>query len=118
MSTQRPVQEIDATGMAPGRLAAQVAKMLMGKHKASYEPRIDGGDKVVVRNASKMVFTGRKLAQKDYLHHSMYPGGLKRKPVAKVFSEDPTEVVRHAVNGMLPKNRRRTTLLKRLTVHA
>jgi large subunit ribosomal protein L13 len=118
MNTQRMTKEIDASGKAPGRLAAEVARVLMGKHKASYEPRIDGGDCVVVKNASKMVFTGRKLAQKDYRHHSMYPGGLKRKSVAKVFALDPAEVVRHAVNGMLPKNRRRTTLMKRLTIHA
>lgn len=118
MTVQRTIHEIDATGQAVGRLASAVAKILMGKNKAGFEPRVDGGDLVVVKNASLVKFTGRKLVQKDYLHHTMFPGGLKRVPMKKVFENDPAVVIRKAVNGMLPKNNRRITLMKRLTIRA
>jgi large subunit ribosomal protein L13 len=92
-------------------------RILCGKHKADYNPRLDGGDMVSIINIGKIKFTGRKLVQKDFRHHSMYPGGLKRVPMKKVYTERPGDVIRHAVNGMLPKNRRRNTLMKRLTTH-
>jgi large subunit ribosomal protein L13 len=115
---ERKTKEIDATGESVGRIAARAALILTGKHKATYEPRVDGGDIVQILNASKVKFTGRKFVQKDYRHHTMYPGGLKTTPMKKVFEKDPTDVIRRAVNGMLPKNNRRTTLMKRLKIQA
>lgn len=115
---KRNTIEVDATGQAVGRLSSQIAKYLQGKHKADFDASVDNGDIVVVVNASKVIFTGRKLVQKDYRKHSMHPGGLKRTPMQKVFEAKPGDVIRHAVNGMVPKNRRRDILMKRLTVKA
>jgi large subunit ribosomal protein L13 len=108
-------QEIDATNMAPGRLASQIAALLIGKHKTNFESHIDNGDKVIITNVSKIVFTGKKLDQKEYLHHSMHPGGLKAIPAKKVMAEKPEEIIRHAVSKMLPRNKHRETRLKRLS---
>jgi len=118
MDITRERQEIDATGQAVGRIATQVAMMLRGKNKPSFEPHIDGGDFVTVKNVSKVKFTGNKLVQKDYYHHTMYPGGIRRTPMKKVFDKDPTEVLRRAVYGMLPKNKLRNEMMKRLTLKA
>ncbi len=114
-SIKRKKHEIDATNQAPGRLATKIATLLMGKHKASYVPHRDMGDKVVILNASKVLFTGKKLEQKEFLHHTMHPGGLKRTPVRKVLAEKPEDVVRHAVVKMLPKNKLREARLLRLS---
>ena len=105
---------LDATGARPGRLATQIATLLTGKHKVSYVPYRDMGDKVVVINADKIVFSGKKIDQKDYKHHSMHPGGLKSTPVKKVLAEDPTKVIIHAVARMIPKNNTRTARMRRL----
>ena len=110
--------EINAEGKAVGRVASEVAKMLQGKTDANFVPHLDPATKVVIKNAGKVIFTGRKLEQKDFKHHTMYPGGLKVKSMKKVFIEDPTLVMRKAVNGMLPKNRRREELLQRLIIEA
>ena len=110
--------EIDAENIAPGRVAAKVVTMLRGKNKPDFTPHIDGGDFVTVLNAAKVKFTGRKLVQKDYHHHSMHPGGLKTVSMKKVFDKDPTDVIRRAVYGMLPKNRLRDEMMKRLTIKA
>ncbi len=107
--------EIDATAQAPGRLATRIATLLMGKNKPTYTPHIDNGDKVVITNVSGLVFSGKKLEQKKYRHHTMHPGGLKETPVKKVVKEKPQEVVRLAVAKMLPKNKFRTNRLKRLS---
>lgn len=115
---KREKQTIDATGRAPGRVATEVAILLRGKNKPDFEPHIDAGDFVRVENAAKVKFTGKKLAQKDYYHHTMYPGGLKRTPMKKVFDKDPAEVIRRAVYGMLPKNKLRVEMMKRLTIKA
>lgn len=115
---QRKIQEIDAKGKAPGRVATQVAMILRGKNAAVFSPHIDSGDFVTVINASKVKFTGRKLVQKDYYHHTMHPGGIKRTPMKKVFEKDPTDVIRRAVYGMLPKNNLRDGMMKRLTIKA
>ena len=109
---------IDAEGRAPGRVATEVAMILRGKTKPSFTPHIDSGDFVEVINASKVKFTGNKLVQKDYYHHTMYPGGLRRTPMKKLFEKDPTEIIRRAVYGMLPKNKLRSDMFKRLTVKA
>jgi large subunit ribosomal protein L13 len=117
-TTQRKTHELDASGQSVGRLATRIAMILRGKHTAHFEPHKDTGDAVTVINASKLKFTGRKLVQKDFLHHSMYPGGLKRTPMKKVFEQNPGKVIEHAVYGMLPKNSLRKEMMKRLTIHA
>ncbi|OGH60143.1 MAG: 50S ribosomal protein L13 [Candidatus Magasanikbacteria bacterium RIFCSPHIGHO2_01_FULL_33_34] len=114
----RAVHEIDAAGRAPGRVATEVAMILRGKNKADFSPHIDNGDNVVVLNTSKLKFTGKKLVQKDYRYHTLYPGGLKKTSMKKVFENNPTDVIKKAVYGMLPKNRLREEMMKRLTIKA
>ncbi len=106
---------LDATRQSPGRIATKIATILIGKHKVSYSTHLDNGDKVVVENADKITFTGKKLDQKDYKHHTMHPGGLKVKPAKTLLKESPAEVIRHAVVKMLPKNKLREARLRRLT---
>ena len=113
-SAKRKIQVIDAAGQAPGRIATQIAIWLMGKHKTIFQTHLDVGDKVVVKNAAEVKFTGKKIDQKLYRHHSMHPGGLKEIPAAKMLGEKPEEVIRLAVAKMLPKNKWRTPRLKRL----
>jgi large subunit ribosomal protein L13 len=116
MSTiKRHKIEIDAAGKAPGRLATQIAMILMGKTKVGYKTHIDSGDKVLISNVEQMHFTGKKLDNKVYRHHSMHPGGLKEKPAKMLFKDDPREVLRHAVARMLPKNKLRTARMLRLS---
>lgn len=115
MATKRNTIEIDATGQAVGRLATRIAMILRGKDKPGFDPSRDEGDCVVVLNASGVKFTGRKLVQKDYYHHSMHPGGIKRVPMKKIFDKNPADVIIRAVNGMLPKNNQRVGLMKRLS---
>jgi len=112
--SKRKAVEIDATGMAPGRLATQIAALLMGKGKVTYVPYKDMGDKVVVKNVKYIKFTGKKLDQKVYYHHSNYPGGLKEVP-AKKMMEKPDKLVLHAVARMIPKNKLRTDRLRRVS---
>ncbi len=106
---------LDATRERPGRLATKIATLLIGKHKVSYEPHLDNGDKVQIINADKILFSGKKLDQKEYKHHSMHPGGLKIKPAKTMLAEKPAEVIRHAVEKMLPKNKLREARLRRLS---
>lgn len=117
MNTRKTI-EIDATGRAVGRIATEAAMALMGKTEPSFERHIDRGAKVTVVNAGKVIFTGKKLVQKDYKHHTMFPGGLKTTSMQTVFNDDPTSVIRRAVNGMLPKNKHRVDMMKRLTIKA
>lgn len=117
MNTRKTI-EIDATGRAVGRVATQTAMALMGKDEPSYERHIDRGAHVTVINAGKVIFTGKKLVQKDYKHHTMFPGGLKTTSLQTVFNEDPTAVIKRAVIGMLPKNKHRVDMMKRLTIKA
>jgi large subunit ribosomal protein L13 len=107
--------EIDAAGKTPGRLAARIAMILMGKAKVGYRTHVDSGDKVIVVNVKDMHFTGKKIDQKVYRHHSMHPGGLKETPAKKMMTEKPEEVLRHAVSKMLPKNKLRTARMLRLS---
>ncbi len=113
---KRETHEIDAAGQAVGRLATRVATLLQGKHKPEFEPHVDRGDFVKVKNIDKIVLTGKKWEQKVHFSTSNRPGGLKRKPVSKLRQEKPSEVLRHAVKYMLPKNRQQYTRLKRLTI--
>ncbi len=118
INIKRETHTIDATGQAVGRIATKTAMLLRGKNKPTFVPHIDAGDIVVIENASKVKFTGNKLVQKDYYHHTNYPGGLKRTPMKKVFDTKPDDVIRRAVYGMLPKNSLRGEMMKRLTIHA
>jgi large subunit ribosomal protein L13 len=108
---------IDATDKALGRVAAQVANLLMGKHKPIYAPHIDTGDYVVVINAAKVKVTGKKAEQKIYYRHSGYPGGLKSPSFKELFDSHPTQVMEYAVKGMLPHNRLGRAMLKKLKVY-
>ena len=109
---------IDAEGKTLGRLATEIAKLLRGKHKPTYTPSVDTGDFVIVVNAGKVVMTGKKLDQKLYRHHSLYPGGLKETPYRKLFQDKPTQPLFLAVKGMLPKNSLGRQMLKKLKVYA
>lgn len=113
---QRNTHKIDATGKTPGRLAAEIAPLLIGKHKVDYQPNIDSGDFVQVENASQMKITGKKMDQKVYRHHSGHPGGLKEILLKKIWSQNPANVLEQAVSRMLPKNKLRPERLKRLEV--
>jgi len=112
----RQRHRLDANGKAPGRLATEISRLLMGKHKPDYVPNVDAGDFVDVENAAFMRFTGKKLEQKKYMHHSGYLGGIKAEPAKKMMRERPAEVLRRAVSRMLPKNTHRTERLKRLII--
>jgi large subunit ribosomal protein L13 len=101
-----------------GRLATEIAKVLRGKDKAIFSPHVDTGDFVVVVNAEKVKLTGNKLKGKVYYHHSGYPGGLKGIVAEKLLAHKPEEVLRHAVKGMLPKNRLGRKIFKKLKVYA
>ena len=99
-----------------GRTANSIAKMLQGKHKVTYTPNIDAGDYVVVINAKKVDITGRKADMKIYSYYSGYPGGLKKTNFKELMKKNPTEIIRHAVSGMLPKNKLRDRRLARLFI--
>jgi large subunit ribosomal protein L13 len=105
---------VDATGKPLGRLASQVAKLLIGKHKPIYSPDKDCGDFVVVKNAAKVVLTGRKLKQKILFRHSGYLGSDRYIPYEKLLPDKADLVIREAVKGMLPKNKLRAKIIKRL----
>ncbi len=109
---------VDAAGKTLGRLAARIATILRGKHKAIYTPYLDGGDYVVVVNAEKVVLTGRKREQKVYTHHTGYMGGLHQIPLAEMLDRHPERVIRMAVEGMLPHNRLGRAMLRKLKVYA
>lgn len=110
----RETHEIDADGQVVGRLATRVAMLLIGKHKPSYVPHVDAGDNVVIKNAEKLVFTGKKWDQKMHFHSSNRPSGIKRVAVKDLQQENPGEILRHAVKYMLPKNRTQSVRMKRL----
>ena len=108
---------IDATGETLGKLASQVANLLMGKHKSIYSPHLDTGDYVVVINAVKIKVTGKKMEQKIYYRHSGYPGGLKSPTLKEIFKIKPEYIFEHAVKGMLPKNNLGRAMFKKLRVY-
>ncbi len=109
---------VDAEDKVLGRLATEVARVLRGKHKPTYTPHLDVGDFIVVINADKVKLTGRKWEQKNYYHHSGYPGGLKTIPAARMLATKPEEIIRRAVKGMLPKGSLGRAQLKKLKVYA
>ena len=109
---------VDADGQTLGRLATRIADTLRGKGKAQYTPHVDTGDFVVVVNAEKILVTGNKLDQKRYYRHSGYPGGLRSRTLREQLERRPTEVIRKAVKGMLPRNRLARQQLNKLKVYA
>ena len=108
---------VDATDLPLGRLAGQIAKVLMGEDKTYYTPHVDTGDFVVVINADKVLLTGNKLEQKKYYHHSGYPGGLKERTARVMLQKHPEQVIRLAVKRMLPKTTLGEKMLKKLKVY-
>ncbi|HEY91476.1 MAG TPA: 50S ribosomal protein L13 [Dehalococcoidia bacterium] len=109
---------VDAEGQILGRMATQVARLLMGKHKPMFVRNMDVGDSVVVINADKVRFTGNKEKKKVYYRHTGYPGGLKTTNLETMMQKHPERVIEHAVKGMLPKNRLQARMMKRLRVYA
>jgi large subunit ribosomal protein L13 len=115
---KRNWHHFDAKDKVLGRLAGEVATKLMGKGKTNYVPYLDNGDFVVVTNASSVKVTGKKSAQKNYYHHSGYPGGLRTESFDKLIKRRPEEVIRHAVLGMLPKSKLGKSMIIKLHVFA
>lgn len=109
---------IDASGKILGRLATEVATILMGKKKPNYVPYLDTGDLVIVTNASQVKVSGKKKKDKRYTRHSGYPGGLKSETFDKMIARKPEYVIEHAIKGMLPKSRLGQRMIKKLKVFA
>lgn len=108
---------IDAEGKILGRLASKIAEILMGKNKPTYTPNVDTGDFVIVINAEKVKVTGKKLLDKVYYKHSGYLGGLKKETLFSLLNRRPEFVIKHAVKGMLPKNKLARRMIKKLKVY-
>jgi large subunit ribosomal protein L13 len=109
---------VDLEGKVLGRAAAEIARILRGKHKPIYTPSVDVGDFVVVLNADKIKLTGNKLANKMYYHHTGYPGGIRSISAEKLLAKKPEEVIKKAVRGMLPRNKLGRQMVKKLKVYA
>ena len=109
---------VDAEDKVLGRLAVKIAAILSGKNKAQYSPNADLGDFVVVVNAEKVKVTGNKFSQKNYYHHTGYPGGLKTKSFEKMQEDSPEKIIEKAVKGMLPKNKLANQIIKKLKVYS
>jgi large subunit ribosomal protein L13 len=118
--TEAPNSEwyvVDASGKVLGRLAAEIAHRLRGKHKATYTPHVDTGDFIIVVNAEKIILTGKKLTDKIYYHYSGYPGGLRETSAGKMLAEKPENLIRIAVAGMLPKTNLGRKMSRKLKVY-
>ena len=116
--TDRQWQVVDVAGLTLGRAATQIAHVLRGKHKPTYTPHVDCGDSVIVINADKVVFTGKKADDKMYQNFSGYPGGLREEAAKDLLKRRPEAVVERAIKGMLPKNRLGRKMYKKLFVYA
>ncbi len=116
-TVERKWYVIDAKDQVLGRLAAEIARRLRGKHKPTYTPHIDTGDYVIIVNAEKIRLTGKKLEQKIYYKHTGYPGGLKSITANKLLQRKPERILEHAVKGMLPKNRLGRRMYKKMKVY-
>lgn len=115
---QRGWHLIDAEGVALGRLASRVARILQGKHRPIYTPHIDTGEFIVVVNAEKILLTGRKMQQKVYHHYTGWAGGLRETTVAEKLAKKPTTVIELAVRRMMPKTKLGRAMMKKLKIHA
>lgn len=109
---------VNAEGKILGRLSTELAKILKGKNKPIYTPHLDTGDFVIVVNAGKVTLTGKKLKDKIYYHHTGYPGGIKQVSAEKLLAKKPTEMIRMAVKGMLPKNSLGRQMIRKLKIYA
>lgn len=116
VSIVREHKKIDATGKIAGRLASEVARLLIGKHKPSFTPNLDVGDFVEVENVGQLAFSGKKLVRTVKHSHTGYQGSLKTQNLKTLFSENPVKLFKNMVSRMLPKNTHRAIRLKRLTV--
>jgi len=108
---------IDATNKILGRLAVEVANLLRGKGKTDFVPYLDKGDHVTITNTDRIKVTGQKMKKKIYYHHSGYPGGIKEINLERLMEKDSRQVVRKAIYGMLPKNKLRDKVIKKLTLY-
>lgn len=108
---------VDANDVVLGRLSSQVAKMLRGKHKPDFTPHVDSGDNVIVINAEKVKLTGNKWQNKEYVHHTGYPGGQRSRTAEAQHKKDPTRIIEIAVKGMLPKTKLGSHIFKNLYVY-
>ncbi len=109
---------VNAEGKILGRLATELAKILRGKNKPTFTPHVDTGDFVVVVNAGKVTLTGKKMKNKMYYHHTNHPGGIRATNAEKLLAQKPTEMIRLAVRGMLPKNSLGRQMLRKLKIYA
>lgn len=109
---------VDAKDQVLGRLATKIARLLSGKDKPTYTPHVVGGDVVVVINASKIRVTGQKLTDKIYYHYTGYPGGIKDINLRDQLEKNPSTVIEHAVEGMLPKNKLQAKMMQNLKVYS
>lgn len=116
IAIKRNIHQLDAEGQTVGRLATKIATLLRGKHKVGYQPNIDAGDIVEVKNVKLFKFTGNKLGQKQYFHYSGYLSGLKSKKMSDLMKSNPGDVLYRAVREMLPPTKLRTGMLKRLII--
>ncbi len=114
--TKRKTHEIDAAGQTVGRLSSRIAQLLMGKGIRTYAPNVDGGDIVVIQNVRDLKISIKKGIQKEYKHFSGYPGGLKITSWEVMLKKDPVKLLRLAVYRMLPKNKLRPEMIKRLKI--
>ena len=108
---------VDAEGQVLGRMASKIAKILRGKYKTNFTPHADCGDYVIVINAGKIVMTGNKMEDRRIFSHTGYPGGQKRTSPSAMLEKDETSVVKHAVKGMLPKNKLGAAILKNCYIY-
>ena len=109
---------IDAEGQTLGRMASKVAKVLRGKYKTNFTPHADCGDYVIIINAGKIVMTGKKMTDREIFRHTGYPGGQKRISPSEMLAKDEVSVVKHAVKGMLPKNKLGSKILRNCYIYA
>jgi large subunit ribosomal protein L13 len=118
LEVERKWYVVDAEGKHLGRLATEIVRVLRGKNKPQYTPHVDVGDFVVVVNADRVAVTGRKAEQRVYRRHSGYPGGMKETSYEQMLARKPTEVLRKAVYGMMPKTRLARKQFKKLKIYA
>ena len=118
LEVERKWYVVDAEGKHLGRLATEIVRVLRGKNKPQYTPHVDVGDFVVVVNADRVVVTGRKAEQRVYRRHSGYPGGMKETSYEQMLARKPTEILRKAVYGMMPKSRLARKQFKKLKIYA
>ena len=109
---------VDAQGQTLGRMASKIAKVLRGKYKANYTPHADCGDYVIVVNAEKIIMTGNKMDKREIFSHTGFPGGQKRTTPTEMLLKDGTSVVKHAIKGMLPKNKLGRAIFKNCYIYA